>query len=260
MSPDNFLTNSVTGDENQTSGGGHNKEQPMKCPRCDSSNTKFCYYNNYSLTQPRHFCKTCRRYWTKGGALRNVPIGGCRKTKRPKSTSNLSSDVPILGFSSALEFTTSDFNNNNHLFFSFAGGLSSVVAEDHSWCDGTATKRSWSEGFKSDGEMREKGSMNVPRSVASSIESLSCLNQDLHWKLQQQRLTMFFDGGRGVSDLPGTDVIENQLQAQKPEPISFQNLGISNQEILAVSNENDNTSNWNGIQAWMDLHQYNTLP
>ncbi|KAG8098298.1 hypothetical protein GUJ93_ZPchr0013g36119 [Zizania palustris] len=32
--------------------------------------------------QPRHFCKTCRRYWTKGGALRNVPIGGgCRKPR-----------------------------------------------------------------------------------------------------------------------------------------------------------------------------------
>ncbi|GFQ06557.1 dof zinc finger protein dof5.8 [Phtheirospermum japonicum] len=40
----------------------------LRCPRCDSSNTKFCYYNNYNLTQPRHFCKTCRRYWTKGGA------------------------------------------------------------------------------------------------------------------------------------------------------------------------------------------------
>lgn len=54
----------------------------LRCPRCESSNTKFCYYNNYNLTQPRHFCKTCRRYWTKGGALRNVPIGGgCRKNK-----------------------------------------------------------------------------------------------------------------------------------------------------------------------------------
>ncbi|KAF8377489.1 hypothetical protein HHK36_030869 [Tetracentron sinense] len=56
--------------------------QNLKCPRCDSSNTKFCYYNNYNLTQPRHFCKTCRRYWTKGGALRSVPIGGgSRKIK-----------------------------------------------------------------------------------------------------------------------------------------------------------------------------------
>lgn len=56
------------------------------CPRCGCSNTKFCYYNNYSLTQPRYFCKGCRRYWTKGGSLRNVPVGGgCRKNRRVKS-------------------------------------------------------------------------------------------------------------------------------------------------------------------------------
>ena len=62
----------------------HN-HQVVKCPRCDSLNTKFCYYNNYNLSQPRHFCKSCRRYWTKGGVLRNVPVGGgCRKTKRSK--------------------------------------------------------------------------------------------------------------------------------------------------------------------------------
>eukprot|EP01018_Ginkgo_biloba_P029115 Gb_12877 [translate_table: standard] len=62
-------------------------EQALKCPRCDSTNTKFCYYNNYSLSQPRHFCKTCRRYWTRGGALRTVPVGGgCRKNKRAKRT------------------------------------------------------------------------------------------------------------------------------------------------------------------------------
>ncbi|XP_021746110.1 dof zinc finger protein DOF2.1-like [Chenopodium quinoa] len=63
-------------------------EQAMKCPRCDSTNTKFCYYNNYSLTQPRYFCKSCRRYWTKGGTLRNVPVGGgCRRNKRSSSMS-----------------------------------------------------------------------------------------------------------------------------------------------------------------------------
>ncbi|XP_010554600.1 PREDICTED: dof zinc finger protein DOF3.6-like [Tarenaya hassleriana] len=61
-------------------------EAALKCPRCDSTNTKFCYFNNYSLTQPRHFCKTCRRYWTRGGALRNVPVGGgYRRNKRSKS-------------------------------------------------------------------------------------------------------------------------------------------------------------------------------
>ncbi|THU54676.1 hypothetical protein C4D60_Mb10t27650 [Musa balbisiana] len=64
-------------------------EQALRCPRCDSTNTKFCYFNNYSLSQPRHFCKACRRYWTRGGALRNVPVGGgCRRNKRTKSGSS----------------------------------------------------------------------------------------------------------------------------------------------------------------------------
>lgn len=64
-------------------------EAALKCPRCESTNTKFCYFNNYSLTQPRHFCKTCRRYWTRGGALRNVPVGGgCRRNKKKKSSSS----------------------------------------------------------------------------------------------------------------------------------------------------------------------------
>lgn len=68
-------------------------EPGLNCPRCDSTNTKFCYFNNYSLTQPRHFCKTCRRYWTRGGALRNVPVGGgCRRNKR--TSKNRSSKSP----------------------------------------------------------------------------------------------------------------------------------------------------------------------
>lgn len=66
-------------------------EMALKCPRCDSTNTKFCYFNNYSLTQPRHFCKTCRRYWTRGGALRNVPVGGgFRKNNKKKKKSHRS--------------------------------------------------------------------------------------------------------------------------------------------------------------------------
>ncbi|URE44067.1 zinc finger protein [Musa troglodytarum] len=65
-----------------SSAASEQQQNNLRCPRCDSTNTKFCYYNNYNLAQPRHFCKTCRRYWTKGGALRNVPIGGgCRKSK-----------------------------------------------------------------------------------------------------------------------------------------------------------------------------------
>ncbi|KAJ8760341.1 hypothetical protein K2173_011894 [Erythroxylum novogranatense] len=77
-------------------------EAALKCPRCESPNTKFCYFNNYSLTQPRHFCKTCRRYWTRGGALRNVPVGGgCRRNKRSKRSRGGRSKSPVKNGSSS---------------------------------------------------------------------------------------------------------------------------------------------------------------
>ncbi|XP_042430961.1 dof zinc finger protein DOF1.6-like isoform X1 [Zingiber officinale] len=73
------------------------EKPPLKCPRCNSGNTKFCYYNNYSLTQPRYFCKACRRYWTEGGSLRNVPVGGgSRKNKKPSSSSSSSSSATAI--------------------------------------------------------------------------------------------------------------------------------------------------------------------
>ncbi|KAE9601897.1 hypothetical protein Lal_00040798 [Lupinus albus] len=76
-------THSMGGGDRRLRPHHHHHHQALNCPRCDSLNTKFCYYNNYNLSQPRHFCKNCRRYWTKGGVLRNIPIGGgCRKSKR----------------------------------------------------------------------------------------------------------------------------------------------------------------------------------
>lgn len=54
----------------------------LPCPRCKSMNTKFCYFNNHNINQPRHYCKNCQRYWTSGGSMRNVPVGsGKRKSK-----------------------------------------------------------------------------------------------------------------------------------------------------------------------------------
>ncbi|XP_042484026.1 dof zinc finger protein DOF3.1 [Macadamia integrifolia] len=72
------------------------EQEQLKCPRCDSTNTKFCYYNNYNLSQPRHFCKNCRRYWTKGGTLRNIPVGGgsrknSKRSSNPKRSSSSTS-------------------------------------------------------------------------------------------------------------------------------------------------------------------------
>ncbi|XP_010690053.2 dof zinc finger protein DOF3.1 [Beta vulgaris subsp. vulgaris] len=69
------------------------QEQQLKCPRCDSTNTKFCYYNNYNLSQPRHFCKSCRRYWTKGGSLRNIPVGGGSRKNNKRSSFKRSSSA-----------------------------------------------------------------------------------------------------------------------------------------------------------------------
>ncbi|OMO62427.1 Zinc finger, Dof-type [Corchorus capsularis] len=84
---------------------------PQKCPRCESFNTKFCYYNNYSLSQPRFFCKTCRRYWTEGGSLRNVPVGGgCRKSNRianSKASSSGENSRPLIPPSNPMISSTS---------------------------------------------------------------------------------------------------------------------------------------------------------
>jgi hypothetical protein len=62
------------------SSGGGGAARGEQCPRCASHDTKFCYYNT---SQPRHFYRACRRYWTLGGSLRNVPIGGSTR-KRPR--------------------------------------------------------------------------------------------------------------------------------------------------------------------------------
>ncbi|KAI3689920.1 hypothetical protein L2E82_47890 [Cichorium intybus] len=72
------------------------KAAAVNCPRCDSTNTKFCYYNNYSLSQPRYFCKTCRRYWTEGGTLRNIPVGGGSRKNKRSSSSSTSSQTSVL--------------------------------------------------------------------------------------------------------------------------------------------------------------------
>ncbi|CAA0411508.1 Cyclic dof factor 1 [Arabidopsis thaliana] len=78
----------------------------LPCPRCNSMETKFCYYNNYNVNQPRHFCKACQRYWTSGGTMRSVPIGaGRRKNKNNSPTSHYhhvtisETNGPVLSFS-----------------------------------------------------------------------------------------------------------------------------------------------------------------
>ncbi|KAK8514415.1 hypothetical protein V6N12_009121 [Hibiscus sabdariffa] len=94
--PNPSMVVTTKGNEQQERKPRPQPDQALKCPRCDSTNTKFCYYNNYSLSQPRYFCKSCRRYWTKGGTLRNVPVGGgCRKNRRSSSSSKRTREQPL---------------------------------------------------------------------------------------------------------------------------------------------------------------------
>ncbi|GMQ08410.1 hypothetical protein CsSME_00052147 [Camellia sinensis var. sinensis] len=121
------------------------EHEHLKCPRCDSTNTKFCYYNNYNLSQPRHFCKNCRRYWTKGGALRNIPIGGGsrKNTKRnsnPKRSSSSSSSsstttattTQVAGkpepSSAMYGFAAAAFDQEQHRMMDINGSFSSLLA------------------------------------------------------------------------------------------------------------------------------------
>ncbi|KAL4393214.1 hypothetical protein HN51_046384 [Arachis hypogaea] len=111
----------TTRPHNNEGGGGNNNnnlekkarpQEQLNCPRCNSTNTKFCYYNNYSLTQPRYFCKTCRRYWTEGGSLRNVPVGGgSRKNKIKINTNNNNNNN---NSSSSSSTTSTPSSNSKH--------------------------------------------------------------------------------------------------------------------------------------------------
>ncbi|CAN4100489.1 unnamed protein product [Withania somnifera] len=90
---------------------------PLKCPRCDSTHTKFCYYNNYSLSQPRYFCKSCRRYWTKGGTLRNIPkLSNDTITPHLQTPNNYHNVGSSSNYSEVAFSHFGNISNNNHNF------------------------------------------------------------------------------------------------------------------------------------------------
>ncbi|KAL5197014.1 hypothetical protein ABZP36_000526 [Zizania latifolia] len=137
----------MTGSESKlegakTEGGGWSEEKALKkpdkilpCPRCNSMDTKFCYYNNYNINQPRHFCKSCQRYWTAGGSMRNIPVGAGRR-KSKSSTANCRSilipgsslaapagDAPIYSLSMKANQAAAKFGPDSPLYNSMASVL-----------------------------------------------------------------------------------------------------------------------------------------
>ncbi|KAK4356324.1 hypothetical protein RND71_025295 [Anisodus tanguticus] len=209
--------------------------------------------------------RSTRRYWTKGGALRNVPIGGgCRKNKKIKISSSSrfsgdskdtisgSSDIGGLkffhGLSPAMDFQLGGINFPRLSNTSTSGG--SIFNQFSSFGDISSTTNSAANIGSSTTGVQEMGSIGVHHgTMTSSIESLSSLNQDLHWKLQQQRLAMLFGGENQKENIVSSSIpLENQNQIQKPQPILFQNLEISSskqeeedQEAAAFGNTNINS-------------------
>nr|GMC59675.1 dof zinc finger protein DOF5.7-like [Ipomoea batatas] len=220
-----------------------------------------------SLSQPRHFCKTCRRYWTRGGALRSVPIGGgCRKNKKMKSSSSSSSASRLSGDStgsSGIGGGFKFFNNLSPAMDFQLGGLNFSTLN------------------------------NVCPPTAAIFDHYSSSSP-------QQRLAMFFGGETQkemISTANNSSIPVNETQMiQKPQPILFQNLDISKPEAFdgkdcgengsaslatewlfdntyaqvnpsatnntTPGNGNENSTNWNGFQAWSssNMNHYNSLP
>jgi len=98
-------------------------KSPMKpdiivpCPRCKSMDTKFCYYN-------------CQRYWTSGGATRNMIVGAGRRKNKLNAANRLHSttiltfglDFPIMSSTSLATKVSvgpddETFDKSNQCFF-----------------------------------------------------------------------------------------------------------------------------------------------
>ncbi|GAV70141.1 zf-Dof domain-containing protein [Cephalotus follicularis] len=113
---DETAKSKTTNTEKEQSDDTNSQEKTLKkpdkilpCPRCNSMDTKFCYYNNYNVNQPRHFCKSCQRYWTAGGTMRNVPVGAGRRKNK-----NSSSHYRQITISEVLQAARIDAPNGTH--------------------------------------------------------------------------------------------------------------------------------------------------
>lgn len=102
----------------------------LPCPRCNSMDTKFCYYNNYNINQPRHFCKSCQRYWTAGGTMRNVPVGAGRRKNK-----NSASHYRHITISEALQTVRIEATNGVHQPTLKSNGTVLTFGSDAPFCD-----------------------------------------------------------------------------------------------------------------------------
>ncbi|KAK8618908.1 hypothetical protein V6N13_132885 [Hibiscus sabdariffa] len=69
---------------------GQNKHAGSnKCPRCESTNTEFCYFNNYRLISPRHFIpiNDQHKHDSLTQSLENLSPGSAKRNMRASQAS-----------------------------------------------------------------------------------------------------------------------------------------------------------------------------
>ncbi|CAL4993764.1 unnamed protein product [Urochloa decumbens] len=122
-------------------------EPGLKCPRCGSTNTKFGYFNNYSFAQPRHLCRDCHRYWTRGGVLRDIPVGApCRRRRRAKGNKYKAAASSAAATAASASATPATTSSSTSCTVNEAPILQATVSSMHttnlcfnSSCSGAAT-------------------------------------------------------------------------------------------------------------------------
>ncbi|XP_060212662.1 dof zinc finger protein DOF3.6 [Lycium barbarum] len=224
-------------------------ESALKCPRCESTNTKFCYFNNYNLSQPRHFCKTCRRYWTRGGALRNVPVGGgCRRNNKRSSKRSTRSKSPIRSERSRngpniITCNSTTITNPSHLPPP-STHLSFLSTPFHNFNHFNSTQNSLTFGeiqsHEGDGSNNQ---MNLSARFVDQFRLQHMQQFSLFSPLEQQPSNLYpIYSESGITDLENVKVEEDKS--------STNNQGLN----LQGSNNLGVTSN----QFWTDMSGYNT--
>ncbi|KAI3772354.1 hypothetical protein L6452_03538 [Arctium lappa] len=236
-------------------------EPGLNCPRCDSTNTKFCYFNNYSLTQPRHFCKTCRRYWTRGGALRNVPVGGgCRRNKRSNKSSRSSKSPSEKGAKSISgspsRCSTENIPTSNQLshpslqfpFMNSYGGVAGNITSNLG-------------GFHTQNEMGNF-QLGTGSSNANNFSNILSIGSGESWRLPflagfevpNNNSNLFHYQSEGAVVAPSS-MIDNS-QADPPVKVeASRGLNLSRQ-VLGVS-ENTNQQPWPVGNTWAEFSGVN---
>ncbi|KZV34260.1 cyclic dof factor 3-like [Dorcoceras hygrometricum] len=188
---EDFVSTNHPKADNEQGDGASTQQKTLKkpdkilpCPRCNSMDTKFCYYNNYNVSQPRHFCKSCQRYWTAGGTMRNLPVGAGRRKNK-----NSASNCRHLTISEALHASMIDGYNGFHQKTFKQNGTVLSFGPESPLC------KSMVSGLKiEDKSMPNQGSANGDnaddRSIGSSIKISSSVANGGENGLQQHPVVL----------------------------------------------------------------------